>query len=155
MKYRLSRSYNTSKKFIPLFIILYLIIGQLPLQGTVLCYGSDGHLAIENANGNKRCGQPLEINNSKSDIGSLNKIGNQYVTRHCGPCVDILISENNSEKKVVSSNNLLSQITMHAFAAYVISPILPEENFNHTGLIQKSPEINSILDSLQTTILIC
>lgn len=134
--------------------IAFLLVLQVSLPGVVLCLGSDGHIEFEN-NTKSLCSESFANFDSNKIIDLNNNTGILSDTGHCGPCVDISISENKSEKIIVSTNNLDSQINMYALAAYVIYPFTFEENFSHATLIRKPPRNNSFLDSLQTTILIC
>ncbi|MEW6144119.1 MAG: hypothetical protein AB1598_03765 [Thermodesulfobacteriota bacterium] len=133
-------------------LIPLLLLFQITLPGIVLCFGADGHIALENKNVGYCCGSiSISMNTQQSD---LKTIGYSEST-HCGDCTDIRISENSSGKKVVSSNELESHIGIYAFVVYVLSLPMFEETSMKKTLIQESPKTNPSLDSLQTTILIC
>lgn len=73
-------SYN---RLFSLFLLLLLFLGGLGAQsGLVMCYGADGHVAIEV--GRSDCSdKPLQIDNSHNRQETL---ANQT---HCGKCTDI------------------------------------------------------------------
>jgi len=75
------------KKCIAVFICL-LIAGSLT-HGTVLCFGSDGHIEIESAF-HERCDHP--VHSYASDQNQLSSEAEHEICKHCGPCVDIPIS---------------------------------------------------------------
>lgn len=133
-------------------LIPLLLLFQITLPGIVLCFGLDGHIALENKNVGNCCGSILvSMNTQQSDL----KTAGYSETTHCGDCTDIRISQNSSEKKVVSSNELESRIGIYAFVAYVLSPPMFEETSNKKILFQEFPKVNPNLDFLQTTKLIC
>ena len=72
-----------------------------------------------------------------------------------GEISPIQISDNNSEKKVISSNDLMSEIDIYAFAAYILSSLRSQENASHRLIIQDVPTSITFLDSLQSTVLTC
>jgi len=74
------------KKCIAVFICL-LIAGNLT-HGTVLCFGSDGHIEIESAF-HERCDHP--VHSYASDQNQLSSEAEHEIGKHCGPCVDVLI----------------------------------------------------------------
>jgi hypothetical protein len=69
-------------------LICLLIIGNLA-QGTVLCFGADGHVELEPAF-HKRCGHPVHYRASDQNQ-HFSEAGHEKV-KHCQPCVDIPIS---------------------------------------------------------------
>jgi hypothetical protein len=75
------------KKCIAVFICL-LIAGNLA-HGTVLCFGSDGHIEIESAF-HERCDHA--VHSSAPDQNQLSSEAEHEICKHCGPCVDVLIS---------------------------------------------------------------
>ena len=143
------RDYFNFRSYYNIRIPLFLLF-QITLPGIVLCFGTDGHVALEN-NDLAYCCESISISKPQSVLQTTNF----SETTQCGDCIDVRISESSSEKKVVSSNALKSHIDMHAFVASVLSlPGFEETSINKT-LIQASPQINQHLNSLQTTILIC
>ncbi len=69
-------------------LICLLIIGNLA-QGTVLCFGADGHVEIEPAFHN-HCDHPVHSDASDQNEHS-DEVGHEK-GKHCEPCVDIPIS---------------------------------------------------------------
>ncbi len=75
------------KEFIIVFLCL-LIIGNLS-HWQVLCYGADGHIELESAF-HDRCDDP--DHSSAPDQNVLSSKAGHEICKHCGPCVDIPIS---------------------------------------------------------------
>ena len=69
-------------------LICLLIIGNLA-QGTVLCFGADGHVELESAF-HKHCDDPVHSHTSDQNQHS-HEAGHEK-GKHCEPCVDIPIS---------------------------------------------------------------
>ena len=69
-------------------LICLLIIGNLA-QGTVLCFGADGHVELEPAF-HKHCDHPVHYHASDKNQHS-HEAGHEK-GKHCEPCVDIPIS---------------------------------------------------------------
>ena len=69
-------------------LICLLIIGNLA-QGTVLCFGADGHVEFESAF-HKRCDHPVHSHTSDQNQHS-HEAGHEK-GKHCEPCVDVPIS---------------------------------------------------------------
>ncbi|MGB2808257.1 MAG: hypothetical protein WBC22_10975 [Sedimentisphaerales bacterium] len=69
-------------------LICFLIIGNLA-QGTVLCFGADGHVEFESAF-HKHCDDPVHSHTSDQNQHS-HEAGHEK-DKHCEPCVDIPIS---------------------------------------------------------------
>ena len=145
-RYRLSK---LGSFFLPLVLLL-----QISLPGVALCIGSDGHAAIESYSE----GQCDEIN-PDSSFDHIYDYFSEAVTKsnhsHCGTCIDIPFSDNNSENKVISSNNLIPDIDIHQFAVYQISPRVFFESSGQPTLVQKSHSDISIIKSLHTTVITC
>lgn len=154
---KLLNSTNRKRDYIPLrhyynILIPLLLLFQTTLPGIVLCFGTDGHIALENENVGYCCSSAaISMNTQKSDL----KTAGYSETAHCGDCTDIGISKSRSEKKAVSSTELESNIGMHALVAYVLSLSMFEETLVAKTHYQESFNINPNLDSLQTTKLIC
>ncbi|MBW8039213.1 MAG: hypothetical protein FVQ85_04355 [Planctomycetes bacterium] len=72
------------KKYVVVFICL-LIIGNLA-QGTVLCFGADGHIELEYAF-HKCCDHP--VHSCASEQNQLSSEPGHEKGRHCEPCVDV------------------------------------------------------------------
>ncbi len=75
------------KKYFVVFICL-LIAGNLT-HGTVLCFGADGHIELESAF-HERCDHP--VHSYASDQNQLSSEAEHEICKHCGPCVDMPIS---------------------------------------------------------------
>ena len=132
-------------------LILLLLIS---LPGVALCFGSDGHVALERYS-EELCNEVGSASDSGESTNSFLRNLNNTNAQHCGTCVDIPISDNTSEVKVISSNDLMPEIDLHSLVTYVSSTDLFIENLNPTDITQDLPKNNYLLDTLQTTIIIC
>ncbi len=148
---RFDKSYigTFSSFFIPLIVLL-----QISLPGVALCIGSDGHTSLESYSEglcNEITSNPESLNNSTFSLEALN---NSY-SQHCGSCIDIPISDKNTEYKVISSNDLMPEIDIHQFVVYQLTPQESFEISSNHLIIQKLPYNVSFLDSLHTTVITC
>ena len=75
------------KKCIVVLICLS-IVGNLA-HGTVLCFGSNGHIELESAF-HERCYDP--VHSSAPNQNQLSPEAEHEKGKHCGPCVDVPIS---------------------------------------------------------------
>ncbi len=94
-------------KMILLLIIYLLFLPLLNVQGTVLCIGKDGHVALEKASSGFECGSILndqQLNNFRNP--EFNSESNIADTRHCGDCKDIAISKSEKDQHLVSVYDL-------------------------------------------------
>ncbi len=69
-------------------LICFLIVGTLA-QGTVLCFGADGHIEIESGF-HERCDDP--VRSHSSEPGQLDYEVVHEKDRHCKPCFDVSLS---------------------------------------------------------------
>ena len=73
-----------------LSVLLSFLLAGSGLQGSVLCYGEDGHIAIE-ASDSTCCSKILD--DCSSHGGSTDSAEKEHSSDHgCGACVDIAIS---------------------------------------------------------------
>lgn len=136
------------------YVLPLILVFQLSLPGIALCFGINGHVALENYS-DGQCNEMISVSASRNpSIFSLHNLNNSN-SQHCGPCVDIRISDDNSENKLISSKGLIPEIDIHAFVAYVLPLSIFEETPIKKTLIKESPKAHPTLDSLQATILIC
>ena len=75
------------RKYVVLLICL-LVVGNIA-HWKVLCFGADGHIELETAF-HERCDDPDHYDASEQNMLS-SKAGHE-ICKHCGPCVDIPIS---------------------------------------------------------------
>lgn len=68
-------------------LMLFLVTGQVSVQGYVWCLGEDGHAALEYAENNS-CGAEPEARQQDchDEENALSDLGQD---EHCGPCLDI------------------------------------------------------------------
>ncbi len=134
------------------FAIPLILLLQLSLPGVALCFGSDGHVSLESNEMGVCCDY---LSDSDYSPYLFSKTENYLGPNHCGTCVDVRISDNNSENKVTSSNNLTPEIDLRALASYVLPSLLFQENSNQRFIIKDIPTSDTFLDSLQTTVITC
>lgn len=134
------------------FTLPLILMLQMFLPGAVLCFGTDGHIALENYASESCCDYDTY---SSQNQDSYLETSNNSKTKPCGTCVDVRTSDTNSENKLISSNDLMPEIDFHAFTAYVLSSLWSQENSNQRLIIQDIPTSITFLDSLQTTVITC
>ena len=134
------------------FVLPLILLLQMSLPGVVLCFGTDGHIALENYTSGFCC--DYDLNTSQNRDLYLESL-NYSKTNHCGTCVDVRTSDNNSENKLISSNDVMPEIDIYAFAAYVLSSLWSQKNTSHILTIHDIPSSFTFLDSLQTTVITC
>ena len=139
--------------FLPLCLLAYLLIGQGAVQNFVLCFGVDGHIAVESAPSGTRCEPFLNMApQGASSLSSIKDIAPLYW--HCGPCLDLSISAGNSYLPVYSVQNRMPQVGSFLLAVS-LSPlstyaeILPE-----VFLPQALSTNHSFLASLRSVVLL-
>lgn len=132
-------------------IIAVLILSQVSLPGVVFCFGTDGHVAIENYSSGSCCEY---ISTHKDEVP-------HYVTaihtnqNHCGPCVDIRVSDNNSDDKLTTSSDKISQANIYAAVINVIDSLWSQDNTSQRIKVHDLPIDFNKLDFLRTTVLTC
>jgi hypothetical protein len=136
------------------FAIALILLLQISLPGVALCIGFDGHTALESYSEglcNEVNSKFASQNNSDLFLGTLNSSNNQ----HCGSCIDIPISDINSENKLISSNDLTLKINIHQLAVYQFTSRMFLETSSINLVVQELLPNRSLLDSLQTTVITC
>ncbi|GJM16867.1 MAG: hypothetical protein DHS20C13_21940 [Thermodesulfobacteriota bacterium] len=134
---------------VPLILLL-----QISLPGVALCIGFDGHTALESYSEglcNENTLNTAAQSNSDYYLKNLNSSNDQ----HCGICIDIPISDKNTEYKAVSSNDLMPEIDIHQFVVYQITTQVFFESPNHNSFDQELPSKISFLELLHTTVITC
>ena len=109
MKYKRRKTF-----FIHLTLLAYLVAGVVDLNEVVLCFGNDGHVAIERATLGGRCesapaqpASPLTLTTA-DDASAC----------HCGPCVDVaLASIDAPPTRVLSLQDVTPQFKLLALPA--------------------------------------
>jgi len=131
--------------------IAMLIVSQISLPGVVLCFGTDGHFAIERESSGS-CSEYI----TTSEDDSLHYGAAVYSSgNHCGPCVDVRISNSNKEDKLTTSGDKTSQADIYAFVVSVLDSLQPQ---NDTSQRIKAHEFSFEYRNSgfpQTTVLTC
>lgn len=154
MKSRLHKLNKNLFSNYPKIIILHIILALITLPGIVLCMGVDGHLALENSSNNSECD-----NLSQAPIyegSQLSSMALIYSDKgHCGPCTDIAISIDSSDKSTLKAQDFSSEIKGKVFSPFLnVFPVSVEIS-TEDHLLQKLPTVVSKITSLQTVILLC
>jgi hypothetical protein len=105
-------------------LICLLIIGNLA-QGTVLCFGADGHVEIESAF-HERCTTPTHAPHAEPQ--QLSRWVAHEKGDHCGPCIDIPISTTPVKitRLLKKPNSVFSApVTTVIASAYPSDPLAP------------------------------
>jgi len=136
------------------FAVPLILLLQLSLPGVALCFGADGHVALESYSQGLCDGVSSEFSSQDSSISFLQTLNNSD-SRHCGACIDIPITDNNSENKVTALNNLTAEIDIHAFSVFQLKSQMPLESSRQSLLTEELPTYKSFLESLQTTVITC
>ncbi|NIP25794.1 MAG: hypothetical protein GWN67_12320 [Phycisphaerae bacterium] len=127
-------------------LICLLIIGNLT-QGTVLCFGADGHVELEPAFHN-HCDHLVHLHASGQNQHS-HEPGHEK-SEHCAPCVDIPISAGLTK---ISHTFKLTKTTSPAPAANVFNDT-DKINCSAFDLISNTSVDTSYFTPLRTVILL-
>jgi hypothetical protein len=138
----------------PKIIILQITLALLTLPGIVLCMGTDGHFALENASKSFKCEDIAESTHyGRSQTSPLTRI---YSDKgHCGPCRDIVISIDSSAKSRLKAQELSSEINAKVFSPLSIPLPALIEISTENQFPQTPPRVDPKITSLQTVILLC
>ena len=136
------------RTFIVIFnLLVYCSVATISSEARVLCFGSDGHIAVEAAN-NDCCSLSgsLPQDHPMTDFG--------FPSGHCGLCLDIPFSINNESELVFS--HIEAALLIKTLALKTLSYILPP--FVEVKRSYPFPQVQTInssfLASLRTVILL-
>ncbi len=129
-----------------------LLVGPEGVGHAVFCFGTDGHLSVEAATDGR--GARFTMATSQASAGSSLKRSSLATAEHCGSCIDIAIGSNSRKQYLTSRRDRsprleAGSLAVCSYLAAVIADPPIESLFSaqpFTG--------NSILDSLQTVILL-
>lgn len=135
-------------------LLLYLTVGFSSTANLVLCFGSDGHIALENGINGVCSDQVLETTQTQSTVD--NQAQSSMSTIQGKTCTDIPISLNNSTDQNVSWVHsfgfLQDKIVVNTDTSFPINVFLKTKTENL--LPQPPPLTNETLDRLRTVILL-
>jgi hypothetical protein len=154
MKFTLHKSNKDRFSIYPKIIICHIILALVILPGIVLCIGADGHYALENASDNFKCDNIAE---SPHDVTSqFSQSTRMYSDRgHCGPCTDIAISVDRSDKSILKAQGFSSEMKGKVFSRLLSTLPVFVEISTGAHLPQKPSTVISKITSLQNVILLC
>lgn len=140
-----------------IFVLLILILsfGQLPASGTVLCFGNDGHVAIEKATYALNCTHPL--NSHSEPLKKLNLFNSITDLNHCGSCNDVSLSNKNLESKIVSAGFSILDINPGSsfFTTFNFPPELKAGTNKKDYRIHSKSVNYSYLPQIEKVVIIC
>ncbi|MGE0201543.1 MAG: hypothetical protein AB7P76_11315 [Candidatus Melainabacteria bacterium] len=139
-------SYN---RLFSLFLLLLLFLGGVGAQsGLVMCYGADGHVAIE-VGGSDCNDTPQQIDNSH---GHQEALVNQT---HCGNCTDIPLMFQATEPVSSEQASLsLDLKPIYLMASWEVHPSLFLETATEGQLPQPPPILDPVLKVRRTVVLL-
>ena len=137
------------RTFIVIFTLLVYFFGAtISAESRVLCFGADGHIAVEDANNHECCSfsDSLPQDHRMTDFG--------FPSSHCGLCLDIPFSINNESELVFShieADLLIKTLTLKTLL-YILPPFVEVKRSYPFPQVQT---INSsFLTSVRTVILL-
>lgn len=139
-------SYN---RLFSLFLLLLLFLGGVGAQsGWVMCYGADGHVAIE-VGGSDCNDTPIQIDNSHDRQPAL------VTQAHCGNCTDIPLMFQASESVSSEQASLsLDLKPIYLATSWTVSPSLFLETATKGQLPQPPPILDPFLKAHRTIVLL-
>jgi hypothetical protein len=141
------------KKILSSFILLaYFTTQTIAIGGMVLCEGSDGHSAIEFANGGDCAELPFSESNGHKHSDDSGQSVIQCELSHCGDCEDIPLSFVAGNERLQKSITLLNPSAQRApppfFAIHN-----QQSQFVAVSLPRRTP-FNNFPSLLRTTVLL-
>ena len=136
--------------FICLLTLVSLLIGVSGQSSLSLCFGADGHVAVESSS-DGRCTSFSE--HAPEFLKSQSAVESQSAPDHCGSCVDFPFFSSVAEtQKTTISSERFSKQTFAALLptpAFVLVSVAPHKIVAPTHLPS-----NTILDSRKTVVLL-
>ena len=71
--------------FVYVLLLAYPVFGLAGLKEVVLCFGEDGHVAVERASISGHCQEP----GAQGEGAPVWEGATDVAAEHCGPCVDV------------------------------------------------------------------
>lgn len=136
------------KKLFSIILLALLFVGGFGLpSGLVVCYGADGHIAIET--GEMDCNDTL----NQADHAQTNK--HQLTASHCGNCTDIPLILQSSKTATPEPANLPLNIQPVFLAAGWETPLYTFlKTVTEGQLPQPPPHIDPFLKAHRTIVLL-
>lgn len=129
-----------------------LLVGPGGAGQAVFCFGTDGRLSVEAATDGVCAG--FTSATSQASGGSSLKAPSLVTAEHCGSCTDIPIWRNSREQYFTSRRDTSPRLEAGSLAVCSYpAPVIAEPAIESLFSSQPST-VNSILDSLQTVILL-
>jgi hypothetical protein len=134
---------SSIKVLMTFFILTQALFFQVDLPQLVLCFGDDGHIALENSDG-VACGHPENL--LAKAVKKLQSISGRH-----DDCKDVILDWHFSNADLTKIKNSIPKVSSH-FAQF-----FPSENKTNTiSFIKKIflIENNTTIDSIHTTVLL-
>lgn len=149
--------HKINKATIPLvWLFIYLLIGHGLLSNVVLCFGGDGHIAVEAVQSgycDSASGAILPIALNPAPIGAVSYTASfkVFLTQyHCGPCSDLPLLIDGSDQQYI---NTIPQVKAPMPTAFPYSLPAFVTITTESFLPQFPPVISSTLNSIRIVIL--
>lgn len=148
-----------SKKWLSLWLLIAMIghfaFGLREASAFVLCFGADGHVAVE------RAGHDHALGKGKSDQGGASRTLTQAGTdaqlqSTGGPCLDIPVidEDHGGHKSFGPPQDRLGDVGLVALAAFVIALISIDPLPAKLRAVSAPPAVDSRLTALRTVVLL-
>ena len=136
--------------FIHLTLLAYLVAGVVNLNEVVLCFGDDGHVAVERATLGGRCESSAA---QPASAPTLTHVDTE-ARCHCGPCIDVALATIDARPtRVLSLQDVAPQPQLLALSLpSFLLPIEPPLTKRQPTFMP--PPAVSALTSLRTVILL-
>ncbi len=152
--------HKINKATIPLvWLFIYFLIGHGLLSNVVLCFGGDGHIAVE-AVQSGYCDSapgaisPIALNPAPIGAVSYTASFKVFLTQyHCGPCSDLpLLIDGSDQQYMIPVQNTIPQVKAPMSIAFPYS--LPAfVTITTESFLPQFPVISSTLNSIRIVIL--
>jgi hypothetical protein len=119
-----------------IMLMLFLIVSLLGSEGTLLCFGKDGHLAIEFVNVCNGSGFGSQVAAAEKDA--------------CGPCIDIDFMDSPAYTRNTSHNTQ----TLSVISASPVSLLLPLREYPGKFIKLSESSHHQTLASLHSVVLL-
>jgi len=131
-------------------LLIFLLTGQIGVQGYVWCLGEDGHAALEYAAGGS-CGPGAQPQDQDCHGEVIFDLPSQE--EHCGPCLDIPHSLNAISKRTQDHKDFQSHILFQSTAQVSAIPAF-SRTLTANLYPQPPPRISQAILSHRTVVLL-
>jgi len=119
-----------------IMLILFLVASFFGSEGTLLCFGKDGHVAVEFVDACNGSGFGSQLTETESDA--------------CGPCKDVQFLSSPAYTRNASRNTQ----TLLLISSSPVVPSLPQEDSSNNPVILPVSSHHKTLASLHSVVLL-